>query len=119
MLLVGLTTLNMRVLEGPLADVAEVSAVPFPGAAFDTAAEQLEPDLVVVDVTYLDEAIVRPLITHRLAHTRATVVYLSDTGPTWFDDLGAVVSGPLENANTDTLLKLVSGPRLRLIGGEA
>ncbi len=119
MLLVGLTTLNMRVLEGPLTDVAEVSAVPFPGAAFDTAAEQLEPDLVIVDVTYLDEAIVRPLITHRLAHTRATVVYLSDTGPTWFDDLGAVTSGPLENANTETLVRLVSGPRLRLIGGEA
>jgi hypothetical protein len=107
----------MRVLEGPLSEVADVSAVPFPGAGFDLAAEGFEPDLVVVDVTYLDEAIVRPLITHRLAHTRAIVVYLSDTGPTWFDDLGAVVSGPLENANTDTLLKLVSGPRLTLIGG--
>jgi hypothetical protein len=116
-LLVGLTTINMSVLEGPLSDVAEVSAVPFPGAAFDDAADDLHPDLVIVDITYLDEAVVRPLITHRLAHTNATVVYLSDTGPTWFDDLGAVVSGPLENANTDTLIQLVSGPTLRLIGG--
>ena len=64
-LLVGLTPLMMRALEGPLAESLEVSAVPFPGTAFDRAVTSVRPDLVVVDVTYLDERRVRPLLMER------------------------------------------------------
>ena len=40
----------------------DVAAVSFPGDAFEAAASELRPCLVVVDVTYLDEARVRPLM---------------------------------------------------------
>ena len=55
-LLVGLTPVMTRALEGPLALRMDVSAVSFPGDAFEAAASELRPCLVVVDVTYLDEA---------------------------------------------------------------
>jgi len=44
-----------------------IISVPFPGSSFNRAAEEFDPDLVVVDVTYLDEIVVRPLITHRFS----------------------------------------------------
>ena len=116
-LLVGLTALTMEALEGPLSDVADVSAVPFPGDAFDRAADEFGPDLVIVDVTYLDEPVVRPLITHRLVHAKPLVVYLSERGQGWYDDLGAVASGPFPDASVAGLVRLVSGPSLRLVGG--
>src|SRR5439155_21225676 len=47
-LLVGLTPLLMDVLSGPLSDAADVSAVPFPGDAFEQAADQFGPDMVLV-----------------------------------------------------------------------
>ena len=94
---------------------AEVVSVPFPGAAFDSAAESLDPDLIVVDVTYLDESIVRPLITHRFIACKPMVVYLSDQRQAWIDDLAAVESGPLEDASVTGLVKLLSGSGLRVV----
>ena len=116
-LLIGLTPLTMSALEGALSDVADVSAVPFPGAAFDSAAAEFAPDLVIVDVTYLDEPVVRPLITHRLVHAHPFVVYLSERGSAWYDDLATVTSGPLEDASVAGLVRLVSGPSLTIVGG--
>ena len=62
MLLVGFPPLMLSGLEPALARVAEVVSVPFPGTAFDRAAEEFDPDMVVVNVTYLDQAVIQPLI---------------------------------------------------------
>ena len=105
----------LSALEPAFKKVAEVSSVPFPGVAFDNAAEDFDPDLVVVDVTYLDESVVRPLITHRFVACKPMVVYLSDQRQAWFDDLAAVESGPLEDASVAGLAKLVSGSGLRVV----
>jgi hypothetical protein len=118
-LLVGLTPFTMSVLEGPLGDVADVSVVPFPGESFDHAADDFQPDLTIVDVTYLDQTVVRPLITHRLLPCRSKVVYLSASGAAWLDDLATLASGPLEDASIRGLTNLIGGPTLTLIeGGE-
>ncbi len=116
-LLVGLTPLTTSVLEGPLADVADVSAVPFPGESFDRAADDFQPDLTIVDVTYLDQTVVRPLITHRLLPCRSKVVYLSASGAAWLDDLATLASGPLEDASINGLINLVGRTTLTLIAG--
>ena len=50
----------LSALEPAFSKVAEVVCVPFPGSSFDRAAEGFDPDLVVVDVTYLDEAVAGP-----------------------------------------------------------
>jgi len=114
-LLVGFPPLMLNALEPAFRRVAEVSSVPFPGASFDSAAESFDPDLVVVDVTYLDENIVRPLITHRFVACTPMVVYLSDQRQAWLDDLASIDSGPLEDASVASLVRLVSGSGLRVV----
>jgi hypothetical protein len=79
-------------LEPRLAEVAQVRSVPFPGDAFDAAAEEAH-DVVFVDLTYLDESLVRPLIARRLAGTGATVVFVEPVGATAVDDLVALAAG--------------------------
>jgi dTDP-4-amino-4,6-dideoxygalactose transaminase len=77
-----------------LAGVAEVRSVPFPGDAFDQAVEEGGDDVVVVDLTYLDEDRVRPLITGRFAGSDAVVVFVGTAGHTArMDDLVALVAG--------------------------
>lgn len=114
-LLVGLTHLMMRTLEGPLSDAAHVSAVPFPSAAFDRVADELRPHLVVVDVTYLSEERVRPLMMERFAELGAVLVFTSEAGGGWMDDLGGRVSGPIESHAADVLLSLVAPPALSVV----
>jgi hypothetical protein len=114
-LLVGLTPLMMRTLEGPLSGVVQVSAVPFPSAAFERAAAEVRPHLVVVDVTYLSEERVRPLMMERFADSGAVLVFTSESGGGWMDDLGARCSGPLASHSADTLLSLIAPPALSLV----
>jgi hypothetical protein len=112
-LLVGFPPLMLSVLEPAFSNVAEVASVAFPGAEFDDAAEGFDPDLVVVDVTYLDESVVRPLITHRFAERGPKIVYLSDWRQAWVDDLGSIDSRPLSDASIAGLVRLASGSELR------
>jgi hypothetical protein len=91
-LLVAPTPLTRSALEPRLAEIAQVRSVPFPGDAFDAAAEG-EHDVVLVDVTYLDESLVRPLIARRFAGTDATVVFFEPVGATAVDDLVALAAG--------------------------
>jgi hypothetical protein len=114
-LLVGLTRLMMRTLEGPLSDAAQVSAVPFPSAAFERAAEEVRPHLVVIDVTYLSEDRVRPLMMERFADVGSVLVFTSEGGGGWMDDLGARVSGPLDSHSPDALLSLIAPPTLSVV----
>ncbi len=114
-LLVGLTRLMVRTLEGPLSDAAQVSAVPFPSVEFDRAAEEMRPHLVVVDVTYLSEDRVRPLMMERFADVGSVLVFTSENGGGWMDDLGARVSGPLESHSADALLSLIAQPTLSVV----
>jgi hypothetical protein len=86
-LLVGFPPLMLNGLEPALARVAEVVSVPFPGTAFDRAAEEFDPDMVVVDVTYLDESVIRPLIANRFAAAKPVVAYLSDQRDIWVDNI--------------------------------
>ncbi len=115
-LLVGLTPLMMRTLEGPLSETLEVSAVPFPGTAFDRAVGSVRPDLVVVDVTYLDERRVRPLLMERFRHLGSVLVFTSEGGGGWVDDLGRNRSGPVDDVSPEALLGLLPQPSLRLVG---
>ena len=114
-LLVGLTPLMMDVLSGPLSDVADVSAVPFPGDAFEQAADEFGAALVLVDVTYLDEALVRPLMLQRFAGSCAVLVFVSEQGTAWFDDLGTSISGRMDHADAESLVGLIHRPALRLV----
>lgn len=75
-----------------MARVAEVRSVPFPGDSFDRAVDE-GADVVVVDLTYLDESLVRPLITRRFTDTDAVVVFVAAAGPTRIDDLVALAAG--------------------------
>src|SRR4051794_26947879 len=95
-LLVGLTPMMTRALEGPLALRMDVAAVAFPGDAFEAAAAELQPCLVVVDVTYLDEARVRPLMIDRFSRKGPVLVFVSESGRAWSDDLDSGCSGPME-----------------------
>ena len=115
-LLVGLTPMLMRLLEGPLSDVADVSCVPFPGDAFDSAARGYEPDLVVVDVSVPRRG-AGAAGDHRLAAEPAgpIVVFMSDGGSAWFDDLGSGISGALRDPSVSGLLQLIAPPALRLV----
>src|SRR6476646_1857022 len=79
-LLVGLTPMMMRALEGPLSLRMDVATVAFPGDAFEAAAAELQPCLVVVDVTYLDEARVRPLMIDRFSRKGRVLVFVSGRG---------------------------------------
>jgi hypothetical protein len=96
-------------LEPALSRVAEVACVPFPGTAFDRAAEEFDPDMVVVDVTYLDESVIRPLIANRFATAKPVVAYLSDQRDIWIDDLQASSSGRLDDPSLAGLVALASG----------
>lgn len=90
-------------------------SVPFPGASFDRAAEEFDADLVVVDVTYLDESIVRPLITRRFLRSQPAVVFVSEGGDAWLHDLRSQVSRRLDDSSVSGLVALVSGSPLRLV----
>jgi hypothetical protein len=114
-LLVGFPPLMLSGLEPAFSSVAEVVCVPFPGIAFDRAAEEFDPDLIVVDVTYLDESVVRPLITKRFAQAKPVVAYVSDQREMWVDDLQALTSGPLEDSSIPGLVALASGSPLSLV----
>jgi hypothetical protein len=114
-LLVGFPPLMLSGLEPAFSEVAEVVGVPFPGVSFDRAAEEFDPDLVVVDVTYLDESVVRPLITRRFVDAKPLVAYVSDQQSIWIDDLQAIASGPLENSSIAGLVALASGSPLSLV----
>jgi hypothetical protein len=113
--LVGLTKATMRLLEGPLSERAVVSAVPFPSPQFDRTLTTVEPDLVVVDVTYLREERIRPELLHRLADKQIVVVFVSEAGGGWVDDLRAERSWPIDDAGADALLRLIEPPPLRLV----
>ena len=91
-----------------MADVADIESVPFPGAAFEEAAVDGSYDLVVVDVTYLDEGRVRPLIERHFAGHPA-VAYVSATGPTRLHDLAKGESWELEDPSVPGLVALASG----------
>ncbi len=93
MLLVAPTPFLRNALVPALAEVAEVRSVPFPGDSFDRAVEEGGHDVVVVDLTYLDEDRVRPLITGRFAGSDAVVVFSGTAGHTRLDDLVALVAG--------------------------
>jgi hypothetical protein len=114
---VGLTPLMMRALGGPLSDSMEVSAVQFPSEDFDRIVDEVQPCLVVVDVTYLDEARVRPVLMERLASLGPVLAFVSETGTGWVDDLGSACSGPLEEIDGAALLALVRSPSLTVVAG--
>jgi hypothetical protein len=116
LLLVGPTVPTTRALEAPLSALGELLVVPFPGPAFDRAVTGYAADLVVVDVTYLDEARVRPLILHRFETARPMVVFVSETGEGWWDDLHARTSGPMTATDPEAICDLVAGPTLRVAG---
>ena len=116
LLLVGPTVPTTRALEAPLSALGELLVVEFPGAAFDRAVTGYAADLVVVDVTFLDEARVRPLILHRFETIRPMVVFISESGEGWWDDLQAGTSGPMTATDPEAICALVSGPTLRVAG---
>ena len=115
MLLVGLPPLTLNALEPAFRKVAEVRSVPFPGASFDRAAEEFDADLVVVDVTYLDAARVRPLIDRRFLRTRPAIVYLSGGGQAWLYDVQTPHGRRLDDPSVSGLVALASGSPLRLV----
>jgi hypothetical protein len=114
-LLVGLPPLTLNALEPAFHKVAEVRSVPFPGASFDRAAEEFDADLVVVDVTYLDAARVRPLIDRRFLRTRPAIVYLSGGGEACLYDVHTPHGRRLADASVSGLVALASGSPLRLV----
>lgn len=114
-LLVGLTPLLMEVLSGPLSGMAEVSAVPFPGDAFEQAVEDVQAELVLVDITYLDEALVRPLMLQRFAGSPVVLAFVSESGDAWFDDMKSKVSARLTHVDAGRLMALIGRPNLTLV----
>jgi hypothetical protein len=114
-LLVGLTPLLMEVLSGPLSEMAEVCAVPFPGDAFEEAVDEIRAELVLVDITYLDEALVRPLMLQRFAGSQVVLAFVSESGDAWFDDLKGEVSGRLHHVDAGRLMALIGRPNLTLV----
>jgi hypothetical protein len=114
-LLVGLPPLTLNALEPAFRKVAEVRSVPFPGASFDRAAEEFDADLVVVDVTYLDAARVRPLIDRRFLRTRPAIVYLSGGGHARLYDVQNPHGRQLDDPSVSDLVALASGSPLRLV----
>jgi hypothetical protein len=118
-LLVGLTRLMLDVLEGPLSDLADVSAVPFPSDAFERLVDEMRPALVVVDVTWLREERVRPAMLERLAGLRPVIVFTADTGGGWVDDLGSGRSWSLADNSHETIARLLPARPLTVVGGRA
>jgi hypothetical protein len=113
-LLVGLPPLSLTALEPALQESAQVLSVPFPGSAFDRAVEEFDADMVVVDVTYLDELRVRPLILSRFVQTKPVVVFMSDGGSARMHDLATGRSFPLRDPSISGLVALASASPLRL-----
>jgi chemotaxis response regulator CheB len=109
-LLVGLAPLARAAILPELGQVAEVQAVAFPGEEFDLACESFYPDLVIVDVTYLAVNVVRPLILTRFSGGDATIVFFSDAGSGWLDEMRTLSSRPLQTVGIGTLIDLVRGP---------
>jgi hypothetical protein len=114
-LLVGLPPLSLNALEPALREKAEVLSVPFPGASFDRAVEEFDADMVVVDVTYLDEARVRPLIVSRFLNTQPVLIFVADGGEAWMHDIRAQRSVPLKDSSISGLVALASASPLRLV----
>jgi len=114
-LLVGLPPLSLNALEPALRETADVLSVPFPGASFDRAVEEFDADMVVVDVTYLDESRVRPLILSRFLHRKPAVVFVSDGEDAWLHDMAAERSFPLRDSSISGLVALASASPLRLV----
>src|SRR5437764_5395635 len=111
-MLVVYPPLMLSSLEPALSGAAEVVSVPFPGSSFDRAAEVFDPDVVVVDVTYLDESVVRPLITHRFLGSKSVVVYVSEGWETAAGDLDLGSTELVVDGLIGPLYALVSGPHL-------
>lgn len=114
-LLIGMTQRMLALLEGPLGDAAEVSCSPFPSPHFDRLVEDVRPHLAIVDITYLEEASVRPVLMTQLAPHRTVLVFTTPTGYGWVDDPGRGRSGYLDDVTPDALLGLVATPHLRAI----
>jgi len=108
-LLVGLAPLARAAIVPELADIAEVQSVAFPGEEFDLACESFYPDVVVVDVTYLAVSVVRPLILTRFSGSEATIVFFSDAGSGWLDEMRTLSSRPLATVGIGTLIEVVRG----------
>jgi len=113
-LLIGLPPLSLNALEPALRGSAEVLSVPFPGASFDRAVEEFDADMVVVDVTCLDESRVRPLILSRFVRTKPVVVFVRDGGEAEMHDLATGRSLPLRDPSISGLVTLASASPLRL-----
>ena len=114
-LLVGLPPLSLNALEPALRETADVLSVPFPGASFDRAVEEFDADMVVVDVTYLDESRVRPLIVSRFLSSQPVLVFVADGGEAWLHDIRAQRSLPLKDSSISGLVALASASPLRLV----
>jgi hypothetical protein len=105
----------LDLLHEPLALAADVSCTPFPSVFFDALSRDVRPDLVVVDVTYLDENRVRPEMIERFADSGCLLVFTTATGYAWMDDLGHGRSDYLPDATPETLMGLVQRPRLQVV----
>ena len=114
-LLVGLTPMMTRRWRGRWPCAWTWRRCAFPGDAFEAAAAELQPCLVVVDVTYLDEARVRPLMIDRFSRKGPVLVFVSESGRAWSDDLESGCSGPMETFTVAALLALVARPALTLV----
>lgn len=114
-MLVGMTKPLLALLEGSLAEGADVTCVPFPSTSFDQVLEEMRPDLLVVDVAFLDERTIRPALINRLAPLRSVLVFTTATGYGWVDDLRRERSYHLDDLSADSLLALVDRPVLSIV----
>jgi len=92
-----------------------VDSVPFPGAEFDRAVEEVDYDLVVVDVTYLQASRVRPLITQRFEGSGAALAYVAVDGQILVHEEGSSEPRLLEDTSVETLVAMASGSRLTVV----
>jgi hypothetical protein len=114
-LLVGFPPLTLSALEAAFKAVADVLSVPFPGSLFDRAAEEFDPDLVVVDTTYLDEMVVRPLISRRFHGSKSVVVYISESGQASSDGRAIEAAPGMTDGTIGRLVGLLSSSPLSLV----
>jgi hypothetical protein len=114
-LLVGFPPLTLSALENAFKAVADVLSVPFPGSSFDRAAEEFDPDLVVVDTTYLDDMVVRPLISRRFHGSKSVVVYLSESGQASSDGRVIEAAAGMTDGTIGRLVGLLSSSPLSLV----
>jgi hypothetical protein len=111
-LLVGMTERMLGLLEGPLGEAAEVACSPFPSPYFDRLVDDVRPHLAVVDVTYLQEATVRPALMARFSSHGTVLVFATPTGYGWVDDPSRGRSDYLKDVTAEDLLRLIDVPRL-------